>query len=402
MVARDVPGRGTRTPYRWLLVRRRRRLRVAERPRRRRRTSVPDADDFVLTLDRGGPDWHLGSVVYEIFPDRFATTRADADAARTGPSAREWDELPTGRGPNTPREWFGGDLPGIEQHLDHVESLGANAIYLTPIFPAGSTHRYDATSFDRIDPLLGGDEALALARRAPRTRAGCASIGDLTHEPHAATATSGSVGARTTARPSAASTSSTSRCRTATRRGSACRACRSSNWRSDELRRRMLGGRAAGGSSAGARRLADRRREHDRPLPRARPQRARSRARCAARCDADDAARRRARPRLPRATSHGRGWHGVDELRRLPAPGLGVAARRRAPERARPLVLGLPRRLPHARRRAIGRVDARVPRGRAVAVDAALVAAARQPRHRPLPHRHRLARAARSSASGCR
>ena len=33
-------------------------------------------------------------------------------------------------------------------------------IYLTPFFPARSTHRYDATTFDRVDPLLGGDEAL--------------------------------------------------------------------------------------------------------------------------------------------------------------------------------------------------------------------------------------------------
>ena len=65
-------------------------------------------------------------------------------------------------------EWYGGDLPGIEQHLDHIEELGANVIYLTPFFPAGSTHRYDASSFDRVDPLLGGDEALAslVARRA--------------------------------------------------------------------------------------------------------------------------------------------------------------------------------------------------------------------------------------------
>ena len=40
---------------------------------------VADADDFVLTTDPGGPEWHLGSVVYEIFPDRFASSRTAAD-----------------------------------------------------------------------------------------------------------------------------------------------------------------------------------------------------------------------------------------------------------------------------------------------------------------------------------
>jgi alpha-glucosidase len=88
---------------------------------------VPDADDFVLTTDLPGPEWHLESVVYEIFPDRFATSGA-GDAPPEWAIAREWEALPTGRGPETPFEWFGGDLPGVEAHLDHIESLGANVI----------------------------------------------------------------------------------------------------------------------------------------------------------------------------------------------------------------------------------------------------------------------------------
>jgi alpha-glucosidase len=139
---------------------------------------VPDADDFVLTTDPPGPSWHLGSVVYEIFPDRFATTGAGGDPPDWA-VPRGWDELPTGHGPETPYEWFGGDLPGVEAHLDHIESLGANVVYLTPIFPAGSTHRYDATTFDRVDPLLGGDEALASLTRAAHAR-GIRVISDLT------------------------------------------------------------------------------------------------------------------------------------------------------------------------------------------------------------------------------
>src|SRR5205823_9828629 len=56
---------------------------------------------------------------------------------------------------------------------------GANAIYLTPIFPSGSNHRYDASSFDRVDPLLGGDEAFESLARAAGAR-GIRLIGDLT------------------------------------------------------------------------------------------------------------------------------------------------------------------------------------------------------------------------------
>ena len=139
---------------------------------------VADADDFVASVDPGGPEWHLGSVVYEIFPDRFASSELDVEPPGWA-VPRAWDEVPNGRAPTTSAEWFGGDLRGVEQHLDHVDRLGANAIYLTPIFPAGSTHRYDASSFDRIDPLLGGDEAFASLVAAAHTR-GIRILGDLT------------------------------------------------------------------------------------------------------------------------------------------------------------------------------------------------------------------------------
>jgi alpha-glucosidase len=141
---------------------------------------VSDADDFVLALDAGGPDWHLGSVVYEIFLDRFSRAGAAGPADLPGWAVpRPWDARPEGRSRNTSREWFGGDLPGIEQRLEHVRRLGVNVLYLTPFFSAGSTHRYDATTFDAVDPLLGGDEALDSLLVAARER-GLRVVGDLT------------------------------------------------------------------------------------------------------------------------------------------------------------------------------------------------------------------------------
>jgi alpha-glucosidase len=142
-------------------------------------TEVAGADDFALALDPGAPAWHAESVVYEIYPDRFATSGAAAGKPPAWAVRRDWDALPEGRGPNTSREWFGGDLRGVEEHLDHVAELGANVLYLTPFFPAGSTHRYDASSFDRVDPLLGGDAAFASLARAVHAR-GMRLLGDLT------------------------------------------------------------------------------------------------------------------------------------------------------------------------------------------------------------------------------
>ena len=124
-------------------------------------------------------------------------------------------------GATTPFELYGGDLGGVEARLDHIEDLGADLLYLTPFFPAGSTHRYDATSFDHVDPLLGGDEALASLVRAAHAR-GMRVIGDLTLN-HSGVGHDWFTAQRTRA----TTTTSTRRSRAATPRGSASSRCRS-------------------------------------------------------------------------------------------------------------------------------------------------------------------------------
>lgn len=139
---------------------------------------VADADDFAINAGPAAPAWHAESVVYQTFLDRFASSHLEVDVPDWA-IARAWDALPTGRGQPTPYELYGGDLRGIERHLDHIESLGANAIYMTPFFPATSSHRYDATTFAHVDPLLGGDEALESLAKAAHAR-GIRLIGDIT------------------------------------------------------------------------------------------------------------------------------------------------------------------------------------------------------------------------------
>lgn len=141
---------------------------------------VTDAGDFSITVNPPPPAWTTDAIVYQVFPDRFARSAAADD--REAPSwavPTSWDTAPDGRGTLTPIQFYGGDLGGIEEHLDHIERLGANTLYLTPFFPSGSNHRYDGSTFEQVDPLLGGNEALAALSRSVHAR-GMRILGDLT------------------------------------------------------------------------------------------------------------------------------------------------------------------------------------------------------------------------------
>jgi alpha-glucosidase len=142
---------------------------------------VPDATDFKLVAYDPPPAWARDAVIYQIFPDRFARSAAAADRPLPDWAIPcDWERTPViGRGPETPYQFYGGDLDGIVERLDHLERLGVNTVYLTPVFPARSNHRYDAASFELIDPLLGGDAAYARLAAAVHDR-GWRLLGDIT------------------------------------------------------------------------------------------------------------------------------------------------------------------------------------------------------------------------------
>jgi alpha-glucosidase len=112
------------------------------------------------------PLWLADQITYQIFPDRFAVGPPHTPATKlqqpeynlAGYVTRRWDELPVN--PPRGRDFFGGDLRGIRDRLDHIQSLGATCLYLTPIFIAPSNHKYDTTDFFTIDPQFGGEPAL--------------------------------------------------------------------------------------------------------------------------------------------------------------------------------------------------------------------------------------------------
>jgi len=139
---------------------------------------VTDAGDFKLLAGHHPPSWIADAIAYQIFPDRFARS-VEGQPAPDWAIAQEWDDPVIDSGPEAPLQWYGGDLPGIQAHLDHLQRLHANVLYLTPIFPGWSNHRYNARTFDKVDPVLGGDEALRSLVRAAHRR-GIRVVGDLT------------------------------------------------------------------------------------------------------------------------------------------------------------------------------------------------------------------------------
>ena len=93
-------------------------------------------------------------VLYLIMPDRFA----DGDPALDQIPMRTDYKVDR----NNPNARHGGDLAGIEQHLDYIEDLGVTAIWLNPVLEndmkGGSYHGYATTDYYRVDPRFGSNE----------------------------------------------------------------------------------------------------------------------------------------------------------------------------------------------------------------------------------------------------
>ena len=139
---------------------------------------VPDTWDFRLLSTPPPPDWVADAALYQIFPDRFARSGA-SDRWPQWAEPAAWDDPVATTHPASMHQLYGGDLPGIVEHLDHLVALGVDGVYLTPVFPSIHNHRYAAASFDEVDPFLGGDQWLATLSAALHER-GMRLLGDLT------------------------------------------------------------------------------------------------------------------------------------------------------------------------------------------------------------------------------
>ncbi|WP_058187512.1 alpha-amylase family glycosyl hydrolase [Terracidiphilus gabretensis] len=126
---------------------------------------------YTLTARRpqsqGPRGFNSSDVMYLIMPDRFA----DADPTN--------DALPNFRDPDDrsrARAYHGGDIRGIEAHLDYLQQLGVTTIWTTPLYDnsaeqsGNSYHGYSATDMYAVDPHLGTMADLQSLVRAAHAR----------------------------------------------------------------------------------------------------------------------------------------------------------------------------------------------------------------------------------------
>ena len=78
-------------------------------------------------------DWWKSAVVYQVYPRSFADS--DGDGV--------------------------GDLGGIIEHLDHLQRLGIDVVWLSPVYRSPmADNGYDISDYEDVDPLFGSIEQL--------------------------------------------------------------------------------------------------------------------------------------------------------------------------------------------------------------------------------------------------
>jgi len=130
----------------------------------------PNSGDFYILPGFKTPEWLKNGIIYQIFPDRFCNGDTKNDVQNGSythagkPTVhRNWGDspkVPAGEDPSM--IFYGGDLAGIKQKLSYIrKTVGANIVYLNPIFKAPSNHKYDTADFDVVDPAFGTLEDLS-------------------------------------------------------------------------------------------------------------------------------------------------------------------------------------------------------------------------------------------------
>lgn len=132
------------------------------------------------TVDNSVPQWAREIVWYQIFPERFrngdpTNDPRPEDMKRTYPEIipdnwkiSEWGsdwyledpwmkELDMSFNDKLQLRRYGGDLQGILDKVDYLDSLGITGVYFNPLNDAPSLHKYDPRHWRHIDRNFGPD-----------------------------------------------------------------------------------------------------------------------------------------------------------------------------------------------------------------------------------------------------
>ncbi|MGA7675755.1 MAG: alpha-amylase family glycosyl hydrolase [Rhizomicrobium sp.] len=121
--------------------------------------AAPNSDALTALRQRLPQD----EIVYFLLPDRFEN--GDRSNDRGG---LKGDRLHTGYDPTSKAFYNGGDFKGVMRRLNYIQSLGATAVWLAPVFKnkpvqgdpgdeSAGYHGYWITDFTHVDPHFGTD-----------------------------------------------------------------------------------------------------------------------------------------------------------------------------------------------------------------------------------------------------
>ena len=132
-------------------------------------TAEPSSGDFFIIPGFQTPAWMKNGVMYQIFPDRFYNgntandiTNGKYSYAGCATEQHAWGSNVAANISGCNNEvFFGGDLAGIDQKLSYIKkTVGANILYLNPIFLSPTNHKYDTEDYTTVDPAFGSNATL--------------------------------------------------------------------------------------------------------------------------------------------------------------------------------------------------------------------------------------------------
>jgi glycosidase len=137
----------------------------------------PEADKSLASV----PNWSKEAIWYQIFVERFRNgdpgndpTPADMSGSFPDKIPAKWRITPWGHDWYAHEPWldsvkakgfyskiqarrYGGDLQGVLDKMDYIQSLGVTAIFFNPLNDSPSLHKYDARNYAHIDRNFGPD-----------------------------------------------------------------------------------------------------------------------------------------------------------------------------------------------------------------------------------------------------